>query len=81
LREDSWVGVFPVMGLDTSPIVVYNTVYEGSDSGRIYAVSAQTGAEEWSANLGAPITGNIVDGDGHLIVPTEGALTLFRPSS
>jgi eukaryotic-like serine/threonine-protein kinase len=67
--------------LDTSPIVVYDTVYEGSNSGRIYAISAQTGVEEWSADPGEPITGNIVKGDDYLIVPTEGALTLFRPSS
>lgn len=65
--------------LDTSPTVVYDTVYEGSHSGHIYAVSAQTGTEEWSADVGAPITGSIVEGDDYLIVPTEGALTVFKP--
>jgi len=67
--------------LDTSPIVVNQTVYEGSSSGTLYAVSALTGAEQWSASLPGPITGNMAEGDGYLVVPTGDTLTTFRPAN
>jgi outer membrane protein assembly factor BamB len=66
--------------LDTSPIVVNNTVYEGSSSGMLYAVNSSTGAEQWRAVLPAGITGNIAEGDGYLAVPASNVLTVFRPT-
>ena len=35
----------------------------------LYAVSATSGAREWSTNLGTSITPNIVEEDDYLIVP------------
>ena len=67
-------------GLESSPIVVNGSVYEGSDSGMLYAVSATSGAQEWSTDLGTSIAPNIVEGDNYLIVPTTNALTVFVPA-
>jgi outer membrane protein assembly factor BamB len=67
--------------LDTSPIVVNHTVYEGSASGMLYAVSSTTGAQQWTADLPAGITGNIAEGDGYLVVPASNILTVFKSNS
>jgi len=66
--------------LETSPIVVDKTVYEGSSSGMLYAVSATSGRQEWDTDVGAPVGPNIVEGDHYLIVPTTAGLTVFTPS-
>jgi outer membrane protein assembly factor BamB len=66
--------------LDTSPILVNHSVYEGSQSGLLYAVSATTGAKQWSTDLPAQITANVAEGDGYLVVPSSNILTVFKPA-
>ena len=66
--------------LATNPIVVNNTVYEGSGSGNLYAVSVSTGTEEWSTNFGTAQPENIVEGDDYLAVLTSNGLTVFAPA-
>jgi outer membrane protein assembly factor BamB len=66
--------------LDTSPILVNHSVYEGSQSGMLFAVSATTGAKQWSTALPAQITANITEGDGYLAVPSSNVLTVFKPA-
>ena len=72
--------------LDTSPIVVGNLVFEGSSSGNVYAVDAETGASTWSANTGSSIAGEsgfgatisgLAAGEGTLIVPTSNSLVAY----
>jgi outer membrane protein assembly factor BamB len=55
-------------------------VYEGSQSGMLFAVSATTGAKQWSTALPAQITANITEGDGYLAVPSSNVLTVFKPA-
>ena len=66
--------------LATNPIVVDDTVYEGSGSGNLYAVSVSTGTEEWSTNFGPALPENIVEGDDYLVVLTSDGLTVFAPA-
>jgi hypothetical protein len=47
----------------------------------LYAVSATTGAKQWSTDLPAQITASISEGDGYLVVPSSNILTLFKPAS
>jgi outer membrane protein assembly factor BamB len=67
--------------LTNSPVVVDNYVFIGSTNGNLYALDATSGAQLWTKNLGAPITGpatggnanqgatGLSAGDGLLIVP------------
>jgi outer membrane protein assembly factor BamB len=42
-------------GLDTAPIVVGSTVYEGSSSGMLYGLALHSGKVVWSTNAGSGI--------------------------
>jgi outer membrane protein assembly factor BamB len=67
--------------LTNAPVVVDNYVFIGSTNGNLYALDATSGAQLWTKNLGAPITGpatggnanqgatGLSAGDGLLIVP------------
>ncbi|MDP9014603.1 MAG: PQQ-binding-like beta-propeller repeat protein [Pseudomonadota bacterium] len=75
--------------LVNSPIAVNNYVFVGSSSGNLYALDATTGAQVWTMNLGAPITGpatggsatqgatGLSAGDGLLIVPAGNTVNAF----
>jgi outer membrane protein assembly factor BamB len=75
--------------LVNSPIVVNNYVFVGSSSGNLYALDATTGAQVWTKNLGAAITGpatggnatqgatGLSAGDGLLIVPAGNTVNAF----
>ena len=75
--------------LTNSPIVVNNYVFIGSSSGNLYALNATTGAQVWTTNLGAPVTGpatggsatqgatGLSAGDGLLIVPAGNTVNAF----
>lgn len=75
-------------GLDTAPIAVAGTVYEGSSSGMLYGLDITTGAVIWSTNVGTaipapeegsaaqPLTG-LGAGQGLLIVPAGDQLTAY----
>ena len=43
----------PDGGLSTAPIVAGGLVFVGSSQGNLYAVDVATGAQEWTANIGA----------------------------
>jgi outer membrane protein assembly factor BamB len=74
--------------LDTAPIVVRNTVYEGSSSGMIYGLNIKTGKIVWSTNVGSgipapdeqnvsqPLTG-LGAGQGLLVVPAGDLLSAY----
>ncbi len=44
-------------GLDTAPIAVGNTVYEGSSTGMLYGLNVASGSVVWSTNVGSAIDG------------------------
>jgi outer membrane protein assembly factor BamB len=72
---------FPGDGrLDTSPIVVGGTVYEGSTTGTVFGVSAATGRPEWRADVHQPVTGPLAEGDDLLAIPAGDWLTVFEPT-
>ena len=75
-------------GLDTAPVAVGSTVYEGSSSGMLYGLDVTTGQVVWSTNVGSgiggpdeqdvssPLTG-LGAGQGLLVVPAGGQLTAY----
>jgi outer membrane protein assembly factor BamB len=70
-----------------SPIVINDSVVIGSGSGMLYVLDAQSGAQLWSANVGAgigassgPTTGFGVGG-GMLLVPAGDQLSAWAPSN
>jgi outer membrane protein assembly factor BamB len=67
--------------MDTAPLVVNGTIYEGSRTGVLYAFSAISGTREWTEKLSAPIDENIGEGDDHLAVPAGDTVTVLRAQS
>jgi outer membrane protein assembly factor BamB len=78
--------------LDSAPLVANGVVYEGSSSGNLYALSAATGAVQWSGNVGSailapdeqnvshPLTGMAV-GEGVLLVPASDTLVAYQSAA
>lgn len=78
--------------LVTSPVVVNQYVFVGASSGKLYAVDAATGQQQWVQDLGAsipagagwgarmPISG-LSAGNGLLVVPAGNTLTAFTLST
>lgn len=75
-------------GLQTAPVIVNQTVFEGSASGVLYAVDLRSGALLWTSNAGAAIPPDagpysrdpppgIGAGDGMVIVPAGSALVAY----
>jgi outer membrane protein assembly factor BamB len=75
-------------GLDTPPVVDNGVVYEGSNTGKLYGLSAATGAVVWSTDVGSAIGvsngyshadsySGLSEGDGLLAVPADGTLTVY----
>jgi outer membrane protein assembly factor BamB len=97
LQNGNLVAVFPSGGpsrwtftngsLVTAPVVSNGVVYAGSSKGRVYGVSASSGARLWSAAAGpymaAPGTESVglpigmAIGGGRLVVPAGNVLTAF----
>ena len=78
--------------LVTSPVLVNQYVFVGASSGRLYAVDAATGRQQWVQDLGAPIPAGsgwgarmpisgLSAGDGLLVVPAGNTLTAFTLST
>ena len=74
--------------LTSAPIVANGYVFEGSATGNVYALSAATGQQVWSANAGAAIAGpdeqnvsqpltGLAVGQGHLVVPASTRVVSF----
>jgi outer membrane protein assembly factor BamB len=53
---------------ESSPLVADGTVYFGSTNGRVYALSAATGAERWSYETGGPVKASPALDHGRLFV-------------
>jgi outer membrane protein assembly factor BamB len=68
-------------GLDTAPIAVGNTVYEGSSSGMLYGLDVTTGQVVWSADVGSGVTGGLGAGQGLLVVPAGEQLTAYAAAT
>ena len=78
--------------LDTAPIAVQGTVYEGSSSGMLYGLNAASGNVTWSTNVGSaipapdeqnvsqPLTG-LGAGQGLLVVPAGDQLSAYSSAS
>jgi outer membrane protein assembly factor BamB len=73
--------------LDTAPLIVGRTVYVGSGSGRLYALSLRRGRVLWRSGRGRPILGSgeltgslagLAAGEGVLVVPTFQRLVAYR---
>jgi hypothetical protein len=71
--------------LDSAPLISAGTVYVGSGSGRVYAVSLRSGRKLWQADAGAPVPapwdGQVWSGlavaEGVLVVPTLGRVSAY----
>lgn len=76
--------------LNSAPIVVNGYVYVASNSGKLYALDASTGANVWTGNLGspfryhsegfdvsAPLPG-LGAGDGMIVVPASTLLVAYQ---
>jgi len=55
----------------SSPSIVYNIVYAGSQDKNIYAVGAQSGKLIWNYTTGGPIVSSPAVADGKVYVPSE----------
>lgn len=75
-------------GLDTAPIAVGSTVYEGSSSGMLYGLNVANGSPVWSTNVGSGISGpdeqnvsqpltGLGAGRGVLVVPAGDELAAY----
>ena len=73
--------------LVTAPVVSNGVVYEGSDNGTVYGVSASTGRRVWSGKAGSAILGpdeqdadvlvGLAVGGGLLVVPADNQVSAF----
>jgi outer membrane protein assembly factor BamB len=75
--------------LQSGLLVVNDYVYVGSDSGKLYALAANTGQQVWSTNVGVgipyvdeqnssqPLTG-FAAGEGILVIPTKTTLVAYE---
>jgi outer membrane protein assembly factor BamB len=79
--------------LSCAPIVVNGYVYVGSNSGKLYALDASTGANVWTGNLGSAVpyhsegfdvsrpTPGLGAGDGMIVVPAGNLLVAYQSDS
>jgi outer membrane protein assembly factor BamB len=78
---------FSATGLEGSPLIVNDTVYIGSSTGTLYALSLDTGAQVWSgpmgsaSELGSTALPGMVSADGLLVVPYGGTLVAYQSSA
>ncbi len=71
----------------TSPIVVNGYVYEGSSTGKLYALDETTGVPVWVGDTGAPMTASngwgqssgLAAGQGLIVAPATNLLVAFAP--
>jgi len=57
--------------VDSSPAICGDKVVVGSDDGRIYLVSLQTGKELWKYEIGQPISSSPAVADGKIVIGCE----------
>jgi outer membrane protein assembly factor BamB len=71
--------------LGTAPVVNNGVVYVGSGNGRVYGISARSGAKVWAGTAGTAIAGPVEDGiqtglaigGGLLVVPAGNVVAAF----
>ena len=55
-----------------------DTAFVGTEAGNVYALDGETGAVEWTANIGSPVAATAALADGMLYVPTgDGSLVVL----
>lgn len=65
--------------VDSSPLVVADTVYVGSGDRSFYAFNVASGKKIWSYETGGSVTGSPTSGDGLIIVGSnDGTLYVFE---
>jgi hypothetical protein len=63
-------------------IVYDGKVFVGTEMGNMYALNAQTGAQVWKYNVGAPILNSVATGDGRVYFgPMDGAVYALNANS
>jgi len=66
--------------VDSTPLVIADVVYVGSDDGTFYAFDAATGKRLWSYTTGASVSSSPTYGEGLILVGSDdGALYAFEP--
>lgn len=64
-----WQKKFPD-GVSALPFHHENDLFVGTDSGSLHRLNLDTGSENWSVSLGAPIQGSMAYAEGRLFVST-----------
>lgn len=65
--------------VDSSPLVVGETVYVGSSDNSFYAFSAASGKQTWSFRTGGSVTGSPTSGEGLILIGSnDGTLYAFE---
>ena len=59
------------MAQETLPVVAGDKVVVGSDDGRVYLVSLQTGKELWSYEIGQPVGSSPAVADGKIVIGSD----------
>lgn len=68
----------PAATIETSPVLVGNTVYVGASDGTLYGINSETGRLEWKHATGAPIFGSVaVSGNALIAVDFGGNVYAF----
>ena len=58
-------------GIDSSPVVVGERVFFGSNDGNVYAVGLGDGGEKWKFEAGSQVSASPAVGQGRLVIGTE----------
>ncbi len=69
----------PMQDVDSTPLLIGDTVVAGSSDGNLYALRADTGATQWVVAIGTP--NDILYQDGTLYAVGRGILYAISPSS
>lgn len=57
--------------MDSSPVVVGDRVFIGSNDGNLYELGLTDGKERWKHNAGKPISAAPAVGEGVLVIGSE----------
>jgi outer membrane protein assembly factor BamB len=64
--------------VDSSPVIVGNRVFVGSDDGRLYALDLASGRSVWEFRAGSGIKSSPAVGQGRLLIgSSDGAVYCF----
>ncbi len=69
----------PMQDVDTTPLLIGDTIIAGSVDGNLYALRADTGTTQWLVGLGTP--NDILYQDGTLYVVGHGTLYALNPGT